>query len=95
MICELCKAREATERPELVPLLKKGIPMQNLRIDTCEQCTAGGFSVLVAQLHAQVIDLPRRREILKLNEELKTLTNPEEIEENRKRKSELVLAGKR
>jgi len=90
-MCELCREREATERPTLVASLRKGIPLEGLVLSTCAGCSGRGFVLLFERMALVVADIPRRRKILALNDELKELTDPAAVRANRAKKSKLAL----
>ena len=94
MRCQFCTSTEA-ERFALIPQFIKGIRLSGVVVHTCPDHTMTGLDRMRELLAEQISDLPRRREILKLNNELKELiesgATPDKIAENRAEKTAMVL----
>jgi hypothetical protein len=96
--CEFCPA----PNPELIALSvpsEKGLRIEMIRVWACRSCTTKGFAEATRGRDKALADLPRRRAILKLNQEYEALlakkAPSEAIEANRAAKTELVLMAKK
>lgn len=93
MKCEFCPA-ETGERIELTMAMPKGLAWDPMRVHACPKCVPKAITALKKRMDVEVADLPRRRAIVRLNDEVKELiakgASPEEIAANREQKSALV-----
>jgi hypothetical protein len=96
--CAFCAAPKP-EKIEISVSLAKGLPFDAIRVFACKTCSPKGFAQATAQLKSAVDDLPRRRAILKLNDEYQALLVKKApsaaLDANRAAKTELVLMGKK
>lgn len=96
MKCQFCDA--VGERLDVIPRYVRGLALTPTRVSVCPAHVADGLGKVHENLLGQARDLPRRRAILRLNQELKDLISAdapqEQINANRRKKTALVLVQK-